>query len=134
MIALSSDAMKVWPDVSGWLEAALEKTNSLLNSEDLRRAVRSGTMRLWLVQEKAVLLAAFVTEIVRGGRGGAVAIMALGGENMTRWIESFSRAMEDYAKANECRMVIEMGRAGWQRVLERLGWSDGPHVMVKVIR
>lgn len=132
LVPFAKDAMAIWPQVSGWLDDALRKTHSLLTVEDLQRSVRIGTMRLWVVHRDDRVVAAFVTEIVRGGRGGAVNVMALGGVLMDNWLNDVVESLEAYSRANECKYVVEMGRPGWSRVLERLGWTEGPRLMMKV--
>lgn len=132
MIAFASDAMAAWPQVSGWLDDALKKTGSLMTVEDLRRNVRSGNYRLWLINQSDRVVAAMVTEIVRGGNGCAVHVVSLGGQEMGDWLERANESLETYSRANECKYVVEMGRPGWSRVLERLGWTEGPRLMMKV--
>jgi hypothetical protein len=134
MIPFAKDAMTAWPQVADWLDEALGKTDSLMSVEDLQRSVRNGVMRLWLIHRDDRVVAAFVTEIVRGSRGGAVHVVALGGDRMNDWIEEVVESLEAYSRANECKYVVEMGRPGWSRVLERLGWTAGPSLMMKVTR
>lgn len=133
-VAFAHDATFLWPHVVGWLDKALGKTGSIMSVDDLRRGVRNGAMRLWTIHRDDRLVGAFVTEIVRGGNGAALNVLALGGVDMPKWIEDFDAAVQAYAEANHCMMIVEMGRRGWTRVLDRLGWSAGPAVMVKVTR
>lgn len=134
LIPFAADAMLAWPQVSGWLDDALKKTGSLLTVDDLRRNVRTGNYRLWLVDREDRVVAAMVTEIVRGGNGCAVYVVALGGTGMDDWLEDVVESLDAYSRANECKYVVEMGRPGWSRVLERLGWTEGPRLMMKVTR
>lgn len=134
LVPFAKDAMAIWPQVSGWLDDALRKTHSLLTVEDLQRNVRIGTMRLWVVHRDDRVVATFVTEIARGGRGGAVNVMALGGALMDNWLDDVVESLDAYARANDCVYVVEMGRSGWNRVLEKRGWVPGPSVMIKVTR
>lgn len=134
MIPFAKDAMDLWPQVAGWLDGALAKTHSLLTVEDLQRNVRNGSMRLWAVSQNDSLVAAFVTEIVRGGRGGAVNVIALGGKGLVEWLDDVIESLDAYARANDCLYVVEMGRSGWNRALSRRGWVPGPNVMMKVTR
>lgn len=133
-VAHSHDTMLAWPLVSPWLERALDKTSSLMTVGDLLRGVRSGAIRLWLVHRSDRLVGAFATEIGRFSNGAAVNVLALGGIEMPDWIESFDEAVETYARENGCCLIVEMGRPGWKRVLSKLGWVDGPVVMMKVTR
>lgn len=134
LIPFSKDAVELWPQVSGWLDEALTKTHSLMTTDDLLRNVRNGSYRLWVAHHNDRLVAAFVTEIVRGGRGGAVNVLALGGSGIDEWLDGVVESLDAYARANDCVYVVEMGRSGWNRVLAKRGWVSGPCVMMKVTR
>lgn len=134
LIPFARDAMDLWPQVAGWLDEALAKTHSLMTVEDLQRNVRVGSMRLWVVSHHDRVVAAFVTEIVRGGRGGAVNVIALGGAGLVHWLDDVVESLDAYARANDCVYVVEMGRSGWNRALKKRGWVPGPNVMMKVTR
>lgn len=134
LIPFARDAAALWPQVVDWLDDALTKTHSLMTTDDLLRGVRSGAHRLWLAHHNDRVVAAFVTEIVRGGRGGAVNVLALGGSGLDAWLDEVVESLDAYARANDCVYVVEMGRAGWNRVLAKRGWVSGPCVMMKVTR
>lgn len=129
----TEDALKTWPVVESFLKKGLDEDQyTLLTTDDLRHAVRRGQMSLWHIHDDMRLVGAFITEHVRGSRGGAINIIVLGGSEMPMWIEDFTQRMTSYAKELRCLYVCEMGRGGWTRVLSRLGWIAPSSVMLKM--
>jgi hypothetical protein len=133
IVISSLDAMAVWTQTHDWIDRALDHPLSLITAADVFTKLLRGDMVLWGVHEHGVLVGAFVTRIESGSRGRAIDVVALGGEGMPRWIESFSAFVTRYARENHCRFVFEMGRPGWIKVLDKLGWTPGPATMVMVI-
>lgn len=123
-----------WPMVESFVKEALDQDkHTLLTPDDIRHQLRSNRMKLWMIYDDVRLIGAFVTEIVSGSRGKAVNIICLSGSNMNDWIADFSHEMSRYAVAHHCRYVCEMGRAGWTRILSKLGWVDASSVMLKMV-
>ena len=50
--------------------------------------------------------------------GTDLIVMALVGEAMEDWVESFDKWLEEYARSLRLTRVIILGRLGWKRVLE----------------
>lgn len=114
------------------LAAALDKVVTLLSIDDMAVSIADGSATLWDIRDEQTgeSVASFVTEVVTGGLGSGVNVLALGGDGMEKWIANFSEAVALYAKQSGCEYVLEMGRVGWRRVLTNLGWEQGPCVML----
>ena len=126
-------ALTTWQLTESFLEESLNADEyTILTTDDLKRGVERCEMELWHIHEDLRLVGAFLTRIERGGRGGAVMIMALGGSEMPRWIGDFSKRMSGFAKDRGCFYVMEMGRAGWTRVLSQVGWFPASSVMLRM--
>jgi hypothetical protein len=129
----ASVALTTWALTESFLEESLAADEyTIMTTEDIRRHVQRGEMDLWHIHDDLRLVGAFVTRIERGGRGGAVMIIALGGSEMPRWIGEFSKLMSRFAKDRGCFYVMEMGRAGWTRVLSQVGWFPASSVMLRM--
>ena len=128
-------AIEAWPnEPRRRVAAALAKSPSLMSLRDIEKGIRAGSATLWDVRDAAgKSVGSFVTEVVLGGVGAAVNILALGGTKMKAWIGLFSDAVASYAARMGCVYVVEMGRPGWTKVLSPLGWVPGPSVMLKVV-
>jgi hypothetical protein len=125
------EAIRLWPRAKPWIQEALDQFPTITGIDDVEEGLRRGTFRLWEIYDAdAHLVAAFVTEIVSASCGRAVNVVALGGDEAVDAMEHFTFALRRYAKAMGCRVVCEMGRVGWMRVLARHGWERGPVMMM----
>jgi hypothetical protein len=125
--------IEVWSKVSHWIERALDSEYGLMTLGDVFNEIVRNNMVLWALHSHGQIVGCFVTKVEHGSKGRALNIIALGGEGMDDWIESFSHAVVRYGREHQCRYIFEMGRYGWVRVLERLGWTTGPATMLKVL-
>lgn len=125
--------IEVWTQVHGWIDRALDQEHSLITAADAFESLLRKRMKLWVIYSHGVPTGAFITQIETGTRGRALNVIALGGEGMDDWIESWSEAMTIYGRECQCRYIFEMGRRGWVRVMDRYGWVDGPATMIKVL-
>lgn len=132
-IRIIDHPIESWTRVHDWIEQALGHEQALIGAVDVFNALINRRMTLWGIYDHDHLCAVFVTQIETGSKGRALNIIALGGTGMDDWIESFSAAVTRYARDHQCRFVFEMGRRGWLRVLDKLGWVDGPATMIKVL-
>jgi hypothetical protein len=124
--------MEVWSDVHRWLERAYDNDWSICSASDVFNDILRKQAALWVVRIDGRLVGCFVTKIEYGSKGRGLNVVALGGEGLADWVESFDMAVTHYAKSHNCRLIAEMGRPGWIRVLGKLGWSPGPPTMMKV--
>jgi len=122
-----------WPHVKRWLDAALDNEFSLLTSTDLFHAIANGKMALRVVHIERVMVAAYVTEVVTGGRGSALNVIALGGKRLREWIDPLRKAWDAEARDNRCRMIVFMGRRGWRRIFAPYGYVAGPPTTVRML-
>jgi hypothetical protein len=133
MWATPAEASAAWSFARQFIEVALAKAPlSLLTADDVFRGVASGRMKLWEIRTPAGPRGAFVTEIVSGGAGRGVNILALGGRDMKSWLGDFAAAVEKYRADVDAKCLIAVGRTGWRRALSKYGWVDGPATTIKV--
>jgi hypothetical protein len=125
--------IEVWSRVHHWLDRAFDQSHSLVTAADMFHDIVRRNSTLWVVEKRKRLLGTFITRIERGSRGKALNLVAIGGDGMKDWIESFDAAFTQYAHAQGCKFTCVVGRKGWVRVLGRLGWVPGAHTMMKVL-
>lgn len=133
-IRVIEDPIMVW--VGGmhrWVESGLKHDLGLIGASDVFDRILRKHMTLHGIYDGDTLVGGFVTQIESGSRGRALNIISLGGENMDDWLEPLIESLVDYGRTNHCRYIIEMGRKGWRRVLDKHGWVEGPTIMLKVI-
>lgn len=105
-----------WPQVSGWVEAAI-KRGDLGKFSEVERDVLTGGALLWLVLDPQIC-AAIVTQIVIVESGKCCVIVAAGGRGVIEASPLLSH-IEDYARREGCRKTRIMGRKGWVRALQQ---------------
>ncbi len=114
------------------LAGAYDNEWSICNAVDAFNDILRKQAVLWTVHIDDTLVGCFVTKIEYGSKGRGLNVMALGGERLAEWVEALDMALTHYARKHNCRLIAEMGRPGWIRVLGNLGWTLGPPTMMKV--
>lgn len=109
---------RVWPFVSGWVDAALMESHSPVELGAIRGKIASRDMQLWGVRAGSETVGAVVTEIY----GTTCAIPYVAGKGLSDWLHLLI-VIEAWAKRNGCTRLEGNGRVGWERALKRDGWK-----------
>lgn len=99
-----------------WIEAALERGGNTHIFEDIVDGVKKGLMQFWPAED-----ACAVTEIICYPRKKVLHIFLAGG-NMDTIVDMDESAVH-YAKLSGCAAMSVAGRKGWQRVLNKKGYT-----------
>jgi hypothetical protein len=129
-------AITEWETVESLVaESLAQEEHILFTLEDVRQALRVGRMKLWIIYEGGSnMIGVLITAIESGSNGKALSIIALTGTGMPLWVKQFSDEMTAYAKKCGCRLIFEMGRPGWTKVLAKHGWvSPKSRIMLKMV-
>jgi len=102
--------------VVGYIEAALAHSGGTHLPSDVVDSIIAGRMQLWLAPRSAV-----VTSIVRYPRLMACQLFLVGGD--LRELLSIEPQIAAWAREQGCTRMECGGRAGWLRVLPKLGWA-----------
>lgn len=105
--------VEIWPAVAPLIRSALSKT--LTDFDIVSRDILDGRMLLWLGWDGMRVYGAAVTQVTQSNGKRFCTIVACGGEELNRWRYLIGR-LEQYAKDEDCRSVVIMGREGWERV------------------
>ena len=117
MIAVCVDPAKInefWPHVSHFIKAACEYGDDTF--ETTEKDVLSGGALLWLaIQDSNKVLGAAVSKIWKSPKYKICSVLAVGGQDLHEWKDCL-KAIETYAKNEECDLVRLSGREGWKRI------------------
>jgi hypothetical protein len=105
-----------------WIEAALERSGGTHTFEDIAAGIASGHMQLW-----PAAMACAVTQIVVYPRKKVLHVFLAAGD-----LEQITNAIADveaWGRAQGCASLTMNGRFGWQRVLNKRGWSPTMVIM-----
>jgi hypothetical protein len=106
----------------GWIEAALEYSGGTHSFDDIAAGIASGHMQLWPTEK-----ACAVTEIVVYPQKKVLHVFLAAGD--LEQITNAIGAVEEWGKAQGCESLTMNGRFGWQRVLNKRGWSPTMVIM-----
>ena len=105
-----------------WIEAALKRSGGTHTFDDIVDGIASGHMQLW-----PAAMACAVTQIVVYPRKKVLHVFLAAGD-----LEQITDAIADveaWGRAQGCESITMNGRFGWQRVLNKRGWSPTMVIM-----
>lgn len=117
---------QVWPDVHEFLSDAIQHCDGKWELIDVRRAIESKDMQLFVVMDGEVK-AAVVTQFNQYPAKKVLTVVFLGGRDMERWLHLIEE-LERWARDEGCDSMEVHGRSGWERVL---GWEKVSTVIRK---
>lgn len=123
-----------WPRIAHWCEEALGYSGGLLDLEDVKQAVASRDMQLWVIHDGKGPVAACVTEIRRWPRASVLTVLLLGGEQMHSWVAALDDTLTRFAQSQGCKGLDCYGRKGWSKALRNLGWRERVVMCAKEIQ
>tara|TARA_R100000963_G_C4644883_1_gene108893 strand:+ start:1052 stop:1483 length:432 start_codon:yes stop_codon:yes gene_type:complete len=141
LIKIEQNCTKLtFPFVSHLLEKALEYTEGEYLLEDIYTELLNGNLTLWLgcsPEEKKIIFAA-TTTILRYPRYNSLLILHIGSENnkFIRHIEDFWKEdtpLTDYIKQNNIKKIEILGRNGWLKALNKVGFKRSYTALTKKI-
>ena len=112
-----SRAHEFWPHVAPLLDEALGRYGSNDERKEIESGVKSGVMLLWLAwSSQRKIEAALVTDLLKEDDYVVCRYRALGGRDVPRWL-ALKDKIEDYARAEDCKVIRYIGRRGWVMML-----------------
>lgn len=125
--------MKYWEEVEPFLRLACEREGSGVTVDQLKTQVREKKAVLFGVVQDGHNVAAGTLERRVGLRKTQMVMTSLGGDNMADWIGALDEGVTNLARAWGCDQFICVGRPGWQKVLQPLGYKMANIEMTKDI-
>jgi len=116
-----------WPIVSTYIESAIDEELDLL---DVYNKLMDETMALIVVSDNGIQ-AACVIEFVDYPKINAMRVVALGGQNMKKWLSQLIEFLDTWAVDQKVDRIEQMGRDGWLRVLNEYGYQKRYTFMTK---
>ena len=113
----------VWNDAEKLLSPAIKTAGGKFTSSDVKEAIESGMLVLWLVADGTKPIAAITTRIIEYPGCRAMALDWIGGRRMKEWLPMAQETIERFAKDNGCTHLEGYGRKAWGRWLERYNWK-----------
>lgn len=119
-LANSAEVDALWPALSRKFQQSSDDHGDDLPASALWQMCRSGDAFLMIAMEGTKPLMGAVLQFQNWGKGPVLRCLAIGGEEMGRWIGEFENAvMKMMAEGGAKRFVFD-GRDGWARMLKHL--------------
>lgn len=112
--------VRAWQDLGPILARAQRD-----DQPDARSLLQDGRAELWAVLDDAQPIGAAVTQVKPGGR---LLFWQIAGERVREWSALLIDAVEAWARSMGCTALYGVGRRGWARIVEPLGFERVPDI------
>ena len=116
---------EAWRRAALHLEAALAHAGGTHALSDVAAMVARGEAQFWAAPRSAM-----VTVVQEDPRERRLLIWLAGGE-LAELVRQLLPEAESYARANGCRRLMVIGRAGWERALKPEGFAPVARLIAK---
>lgn len=124
-----------WEPASKFLDPAASRSNGRHDIDSLRIEIERGVQLLWIMFfGDDEMIGAFTTSVFRYPKRSIVSVAFAGGDGITNYREEAIGAISDYALEMNCDGIEVIGRKGWLRVLEPLGFEESFLVIEKDLK
>lgn len=106
-----------WERCKPWIEAALAYDGGHYGIDDVWSEIAAGNASFWPGKRSAV-----ITQFWNFPKLRACNYWLAGGD-LNELIQDMQPVITEWAKANGCSKMIIAGRGGWERALERSGFT-----------
>lgn len=95
-----------------------------MTTQSLFQEFLTGKKTLWMAHDDGVFLAIAMTTIRTVDATGAriFTLCNLAGQDVAKFADELTTAMEDSAAENDCPIIAVEGRAGWEKFLKPRGY------------
>lgn len=108
----------VWPQVEGWVHAAVLKSQHDYTVQDIKEFIRNRSMQLWVWYEGDEIVACLVSTIIVFPRRKVCSLPFIGGRAMRKWLTSeVEEIVAQWAREQGCSQFEGYCRDGWLRLL-----------------
>jgi hypothetical protein len=121
-----------WKVVEPHVRRAVELTGGELTTEDVYEALMRQQMFAWAIHEGSKLYAVLVLELVQLRHFRICRIVVVSGEGYEHW-KKFEAFVEHWARGMGCQYIDGLGRPGWARRGNEMGYKHQYTVMRKRI-
>jgi hypothetical protein len=116
---------QVWPEITEYLEGAVEYTYGRYEVEDIYDAITRYGHNLWIAFYGPKIKGAVVTNIMHYPRKTCLNMVFCGGVDLAEWKAPMLRMLQQWAHDQHCDNVELTGRPGWAKIFK----NDGNHTV-----
>lgn len=114
----AAEADRCWPRLVPLLQRALDRGPPTHRTDDLHREVRSGDLVAFVAGAPDAPRGVALVEIADEPGLRTCSVAWLAGRGFRDWIGPMQAAIENFGRAEGCRLLEARGRPGWARVTD----------------
>ena len=124
----------IFPHIIDLIIQGMEYSHGEFDIDDLYKQLLTMQTVLWtVVTDKYEIEAFAITDVLEYPKKKVVRILLLAGKNMDSWKQEFSDAMVHWGAKIGASGIEVIGRKGWERSLEKLGYKFMNTILLKEI-
>lgn len=112
--------------IEKWITEALQYSNGTHNLDDILHSLQTGEMQLWANKK------ACVVSLIQQYPQKKVCFIFLAGGELESVLE-MQPQVTHWAKSQGCELLSMVGRKGWAKALNKVGWKTSQVCMTRVI-
>lgn len=124
----------VWPAVKPMIREAVRWspiTSRLETINDVEAKVAAGEYKLWCVFKGGEIIGAVITSIAEHSRCRVLDVHYGAGDDLHSWFREMHATLDEEAVETDCRFIRIMGRDGWAKFGDELGYQKAFSVLMK---
>lgn len=115
--------LDVWPQVEGFIDAALQYTHGRYEVDDILTQLLDDTHLLWVAFEEGKAKGAVVTHFAMYPRKKFLGCPFVTGDEFSTWKKPMLETLQKFAAENGCEGLEATARLGWSRVFKDDGYE-----------
>jgi hypothetical protein len=121
---LPQDIPHIWSKVEPLLGRAVPFSKGRFKTEDFLKKLLTCEWQLWVMFDENGIFAAATTGVADYPRRRVLVCQMCGGDRMNEWLKPFHKILVSYATDCNCDGLELVGRKGWGRWLEEIGFTN----------
>lgn len=109
-----------WDSYADKLQTVIDRVNAAHDTDAILAGIQSGAMQLWDIDGGRGVC---VTEIQDFPRYRQLLVLMVAGTASADWLADGQEALEGFARNEGCTHMALIGRPGWRRACEALGYG-----------
>lgn len=124
----------VFPHIINLIIQSMEYTHGEFDIDDLYKQLLTLQTVLWTVTNERYEIEAFaITDVLEYPKKKVIRILLLAGKGMENWKQQFTDSMVAWGAKIGASGIEVIGRKGWERALEKLGFNYMSTILLKEI-
>ena len=113
-------AITAWDSYADKLQEVIDRVDDGHDTDAILAVIKTGAMQLWDIDGGRGVC---VTEVQEFPRYRQLLVLMVAGTASADWLPAGQRALEAFARDEDCARMALIGRPGWRKACEDLGYG-----------